>query len=116
MKLLYDATLPQSLERETPEWAELDRWKGRDEDDLEVIQAAANRGYRGVIFFDRDSLEQSAVREMAREKGVALVAVEAQDPLLGMRRILNNLRRLQSALSNHDCILIMANSVRPISR
>ena len=116
MKLLYDATLPQGLEREAPPWAELSRWRGRDEGDLEFVQAAANQGYRGVIFFERDSLEQPAVRELALEKGVALVAVEARDPILGMRRILKNLPGLQSALSNHDCILVMANSVRPISR
>lgn len=116
VKLLYDATLPQSLEREAPPWAELIRWKGRDEGDLEVVQAAANQGCRGVIFFERDSLEQSAVQDLARDKGVALVAVEAQDPIKGMRRILRNLRGLQSVLSNHDCILVMAKSVRPISR
>ena len=115
MKLLYDAVLPQTLEREVPRWAELVRWRGRDEGDLEILQAAANQGYRGVIFFEQDSLEQSAVREVARDKGVALVAVEARDPIEGKQRILRNLRGLESALVSHDCVVVLANSVRPIS-
>ena len=116
MKLLYDAVLPQSLEREAPQWAELVRWTGQEESDLAVVQAAANAGHRGVIFFERDSLEQSSVREVARQKGVALVAVEAKDPIEGKLRVLHNLTSLQSVLAHHDCIIVMANSVRPISR
>ena len=112
MRLLYDASLPQSLSAEAPEWVSLDRWEEGDKNDVEIIQATASRGYRGFVFLGRDSLFQLGVREAAEERGVALVAVDARDPIEAKQRILNNLSNLQSALAGHDCVLIMASSVR----
>lgn len=114
MRLLYDASLPQSLSAEAPEWVSLDRWEEGDRNDVEIIQAAAGRGYRGFVFLGRDSLYQLGVREAAEERGVALVAVDESDPVEAKQRILRNLSNLQSALVGHDCVLVMASSVRSL--
>lgn len=89
MKLLYDAVLPSSLAAETRHGMELIRWEGGEEQDTALVLLAADRGYRGVIFFEPDSLEQPELREIAREKSVALVGVRASDPFEAKRRILN---------------------------
>ena len=115
MRLLYDAVLPQSLAEDTPQGTELVRWDGGEENDVALVRSAANRGYRGVILFERDSLEQPELREIARSVGVALVAVEADDPIQAKWRILNNLPHLQLALASHDCVLVLARAVHPYS-
>ncbi len=92
---------------------ELIRWDGGEQNDAALVLLAADRGYQGVIFFERDSLEQPALRKIARENGVALVGVEAGDPFEAKQRIVNNLLRIRSALGSHDCILVMSRSVDP---
>ena len=112
MRLLYDAVLPPSLALEARPAMELHRWDGADEVDTELVRAAANRGYRGVIFFEQSSLEQPGLRQAAAEVGVALVAVKAEDPIEAKQRILRNMRSLCQALHAHDCILVLSNEVR----
>ncbi len=92
---------------------ELIRWDGGDEKDAALVLLAADRGYRGVIFFERDSLEQPELREIARKNGVALVGVKAADPFEAKGRILNNLLHIRSALSVHDCVLVSSRSAVP---
>lgn len=111
MKLLYDAVLPSSLADETRHGMELIRWDGGEEQDAALVLQAADRGYRGVIFLEQDSLEQPELREIARENGVALVGVRADDPFEAKRRILNNLLHMRAALSAHDCVLVGSRSV-----
>ena len=113
MKLLYDAVLPRSLAEETRHGMELIRWDGGAKNDTALVVLAADRGYSGVIFFERDSLEQPELRVFARENGVALVGVEAGDPFEAKQRIVNNLLRIRSALGSHDCILVMSRSADP---
>ncbi len=114
MRLLYDAVLPQSLAFETSAELELRRWNGADESDTDFVRASANRGYDGVILFGRDSLEQPELREAAREAGVALVAVAADDPIKAKHRILNNMSSLRRKLRDHTCLLVLAREVRPL--
>ena len=91
----------------------LDRWKGGDEHDSALIYAAADRGYSGVLFYDRDSLAQTDLREIASRKGTALVAVEASDPIEAKVRVLRHLARIRRMLVDNDCLLVLANEVRP---
>lgn len=112
MRLLYDAVLPQSLADEAPVEVKLDRWRGGDEHDSALVYAAADRGYSGVLFYDRDSLEQTDLRKIASRKGVALVAVEARDPIEAKVRFLHHLARIRRMLVDHDCLLVLANEVR----
>ena len=74
VRLLYDAVLPQSLSHEAPAGVELVRWDGADVPDADLVKAAAERGCRGVVLLGWDSLEQSDLRDIGREVGVALVA------------------------------------------
>ena len=113
MRFLYDAILPQSLADEAPAGVTLDRWDGGSEQDSALIMTAAGRGYRGVVFFDRDSLEQPDLNRIASESGVALVAVEARDPIEAKVRILRHLSRIRRMLADHDCLLVLAREVRP---
>ena len=114
MRLLYDAVLPQSLFLEAPAGVEFERWDGPDVSDAELVRASGERGCRGVILWGRDSLQQADLRETARKAGVALVAVEAGDPIDAKQRILKNLSALRRKLADHDCLLVLANEVRPI--
>ncbi len=115
MRLLYDAVLPQSLAEDAPSEVELDRWKGGDKHDSALIHTASDRGYSGVLFYDRDSLEQTDLREIAFRKGVALVAVEGRDPIEAKLRVLRHLPQVRQMLADHDCLLVLANEVRVYS-
>ena len=114
MQLLYDAALPPSLSVEAPGALELHRWDGPDAVDTELVRLAAERGYRGVIFLDRSSLDQPGLRAMAKEVGVALVAVDARDPIEAKQRVLRNAQSLCRALSDHDYLLVLAGEVRAL--
>ena len=113
MRLLYDAVLPESLAEEAPAGVTLDRWDGGAEPDSALIRTAASRGYRGVLFYGRDSLEQQELREIARTVGVVLVAVDADDPIDARGRVLHNFSRIRRMLADHDCLLVLAREVRP---
>ena len=112
MRFLYDAVLPENLAEEAPVGVTLHRWKGADEQDAALIRIAADRGYRGVLFFGRNSLEQRVLREIARKVGVVLVAVDADDPIDAKGRVLHNFSRLRRMMADHDCLLILAREVR----
>ena len=114
MQFFYDAVLPQSLSAESPPGVIFHRWDGSDISDKEFVRESAKRGCRGVIFWGRDSLQQADRRNTAQETGVALVAVEADSPVSAKHRILKNLSGLQRKLNDHNCLLILANEVRPV--
>ena len=66
-----------------------------------------------MIFLGRDSLEQPDLRRLARELGVALIAVATDDPIEAKRRIIKNRKALRRLLDNQDCVLVLSNEVRP---
>lgn len=112
VRLLYDAVLPQSLSHEAPAHVELLRWDGGDVSDASLVRAAAEKGCRGVVLLGRDSLDQSDLRQIGREVGVALVAAATHNPIDAKRHLLKNLDALRRALSKHDCLLVFAAEVR----
>ena len=114
MRLLYDAVLPSSLAIEAPAEVEFVRWDGGDVSDVELVRESGDRGFRAVVLWGRDSLRQADLLETAHEVGVALVAVEANDPIVAKQRILKNLSVLLRELSEHDCLVVLANEVRPV--
>ncbi len=60
----------------------------------------------------RDSLEQQELREIARQVGIVLLAVDADDPIDARGRVLNNSSRIRRMLADHDCLLVLAREVR----
>ncbi|MXW42981.1 MAG: hypothetical protein F4X48_02175 [Acidimicrobiia bacterium] len=112
MRFLCDAVFPQTLSSEAPAEVEFVRWDRSDVSDAELVRASGERGCRGVIFWGQDSLQQVDLREIAQEIGVALVAVEADDPIDAKQRILKNLSRLRRKLDEYDCLIVLANEVR----
>lgn len=114
MRLLYDSVLPRSLSLESPAGVVLERWDGSDVSDSELVGQSAEQGYRGVIFWGRESLQQFELKESAQEAGVALIAVEADDPKAAKQRILKNLPALRRELGSSDCVLVLANEVRSV--
>lgn len=114
LRLLYDAALPQSLSHEARAGAELERWNGADVSDGDLVLSAAERGCRGVILLGRDSLEQSDLRGVARETGVALIAAATDNPVEAKQRILKHLDALRRGLDDHECLLVFATGVRPV--
>ena len=116
MQLLYDSVLPQSLAIEARGTIGFHRWDGAEAVDTDLVRAAASRGYRGVVFLDRSSLDQPGLRTVAEQVGVALVAVDAGDPIEAKQRVLRNAPALRRALAEHDCILVLASEVRPLDQ
>ena len=114
MRLLYDAVLPSSLALDAPADAEFVRWDGSDVSDVELVRESDEKGCKGVVFWGRESLQQADLRETARETGVVLVAVEADDPIDAKRRLLKNLSSLLQKLDKHHCLLVLAHEVRPV--
>lgn len=114
VRLLYDAVLPQSLSLEGPAEVEFQRWDGSDVSDAELVRASEERGCRGVILWGRDSFQQADLRDTAHQTGVALIAVEADNPIDAKQRILKNLPALRRKLAEHDCLLVLSNEVRPV--
>jgi len=114
MRFLYDAVLPHNLALEAPAEVAFDRWDGPDVSDADLVRASGERGCRGVILWGRNSLQQVDLRDTAQQAGVALVAVEADNPIEAKRRILKNLSALRRKLQDHDCLLVLANEVRPM--
>ena len=113
MRLLYDAVLHQSLSYEAPAGVEFVRWEGADVSDTDLARAAADQGFRAVVLLGRNALEQSDLREVAREAGVALVAVATDNPVDAKRNILKNLDSVRRELADHQCLLVFAAGVRP---
>lgn len=113
VRFLCDAVLPQSLSYEAPAGMEFVRWDGADTSDTGLVRAAAERGCRAVILLGRESLEQSDLRKVAREAGIALVATATESPIKAKRNILKNLNALRAELSDHECLLVFATEVRP---
>ncbi len=118
MRLLFDARLPQSLAVEAgaagPGAVEFVRWSGGDVSDTEFLESAARQRFDCVVLLDRDSLDQAELRATASRAGVAVVAVVADDPFEAKRRLVWNMAALRRSLSEHDCLLVFANEVRPL--
>lgn len=119
MKLLFDARMPQSLAFEAASVAdrgafELVRWLGGDISDIELLESAAEQGFHGVVLLGRDSLAQAELRSVADRVGVAIIAVVADGPYEAKQRLVSNLVGVRRSLSEHNCLLVLANEVRPI--
>ncbi len=112
MKFLVDAVLPASLAAEAPAGVEFVRWSGGEDSDEELVRAAASAGARAVIFFDRNSLVQPGLVAIAEELGVALVAVDAPDPVEAKERILLHTGQLRRILHETQFALVLASEVR----
>lgn len=112
MRFLYDAVLPQILSSEAPAGVEFVRWDGADVGDAQLVRISGERGYRGLMLWGRESLQQADLRTTAREAGVTLVAVEADNPIDAKQRILKNLPAIRREMQDHDCLLVLANEVR----
>ncbi len=115
MRFLIDAVLPASLATEAPPGIDFERWeKTRDQKDNDLVYYAAKKGIRGVIFFGRNSLKQPGLRQLAEEKGIALVAIDASDPIQARERLLRHIIKLPSKLSENQFFLILASEVRGV--
>ena len=114
MRLLADAILPETVESEAPPGSEVVRWTGGEDSDEDLIRAAAHEGFRGVVFFDRRSVYQPGLRDLARSLGVGLIAVDADDPIDAKDRLFHNLAHIRSALQSSTVVLVLADEVRPL--
>lgn len=112
MKFLVDAVFPATLTTDAPAGIDFVRWTDSAEQDSELVRYAATKSFRGVIFFDRNSLAQPGLRQLAEELGVALIAVDAPDPIYARERLLHNAERLRSILTDTQFVLILASEVR----
>ncbi len=63
---------------------------------VDPIQAAIRRA-RAVVFFDRRSLYQPGLRELAALLGVAMLVVEAEDPIDAKERLFQNIDHVRRA-------------------
>ena len=114
MRLLVDSVLPETIITDAPAGVTLLRFAGSDVSDEDLVRTAAREDYRAVFFFDRNSLSQPGLRELAQEVGVGLVAVQADDPIEAKERLLANFDHLRKALAESSIVLVLAAEARPI--
>lgn len=114
MRLLIDAVLPESTASEAPAGVTIVRFSESGVSDEELLRIAARDGYRAAVLFDRSSLSQPGLRQLARELGVGLVAVQADDPVEAKERLLLNLDHLRQALASASVVLVLASEARPL--
>ena len=114
LRLLQDSVLPQNLVNEVSGGIHLERWDEGEASDIDLVRAAVARGCRGVLLYGRHALDQPGLRREAKQSGIALVAVEAADPIEAKQRILRNEEALRRKLADYDCLLVLAGEVRPL--
>ena len=114
MKFLVDAALPATLAAEAPVGIVFERWEEPAVQDSDLIHYAAHHGLSGVIFCDRNSLKQPGLRQLAEELGIALVAIDASDPIQARDRLLRHIERIRSALTETKCVLVLSSEVRSL--
>ena len=112
MKLLVDAILPETVVTEAPPGVDVRRWSHGDISDEDLLREGARQGVRAVVFFDRRSLYQPGLRELATQLGVALVAIDAAGPVEAKDRLFQNMDHLRNALMNSEAILVLAHQAR----
>ena len=80
MKILVDGSLPQSLsDRPNAEGIVVHR-VADTMDDAALVVYASEHGYAAVVVSEREVIAQQRVRELARERSVALVCSVTDDP------------------------------------
>jgi hypothetical protein len=114
VRLLVDAMLPETVVTEAPPGVEVLRWSGGDVSDEDLLRAGAHEDVRAVVFLDRRSLYQPGLRELAAQLQVALVAIEADDPVEAKDRLFQNLDHVRKALNTCEVVLVLAHDARPI--
>ncbi len=113
MKLLIDTVLPATLTADAPAGIDFERWKKSDgQNDSDLLYYAAKEGFRGVVFLDRISLEQPGMRQLAKELGIALIAIDASDPIQARERLIRHSARLRRKLGESQFVLILGSEVR----
>jgi hypothetical protein len=113
VKLLVDSHFPATTAVEAPTGLELIRWTGGTAKDEDLVRKAADLRVRGLVLLDRRALQQPGLRELAEQLGVALVAVEAGDPIEAKERLLRNVDHLRKALALSNVVLLLAHEARP---
>ena len=113
MRFLIDSSLPSSLESEAPAGVELKRWTGQYLPDGQFATVAAEGRYEGIVVLGRNSLHQRNLRDRCAELGLSLIAVEAGDPIEAKDRLLRNMAKIRSELSESHAVIVYARAVRP---
>jgi hypothetical protein len=115
MRLLVDAMLPETIVSDAPAGVTFLRFTGSDVSDEDFLRTAALQNCRAAVVFDRNSLSQPGLRELATELGIGLVAVQAEDPVEAKERLLANFEHLLQALTGSSVVLVLATEARPMS-
>ena len=113
VRLLVDSSLPASLESDAPAGVELKRWSGRYLPDDELAKVAVEGRYQGIVVLGRNSLYQRSLRNQCADLGLSLVVVEAGDPIEAKDRVLRNIEKLRSVLTESQVVIVQARTVRP---
>lgn len=112
VKLLVDSMLPETVESEAPPGVEVIRWSQGEASDEDLMRAGARAGARAVVFLDRRSLYQPGLRELSNQLGVAIVAIEAHDPIEAKERLFLNLDRVRKVLTVSQAVLVLAHEAK----
>jgi len=112
VRFLVDAVFPAAVEHEAPTGVEFVRWSDGDISDNELLRVAVEQSARGVVLFDRNSLSQEGLIELADELGVALIAVEANDPIKAKDRLIKNFNEVRRELAVGQFVLVLGGGAR----
>ena len=101
IRLLCDAGIPDIERYEMPAGVAVAPWRGSDStDDLGIIETAARSEYDGVVFISSMILHREKVQVLAKEHGIAVIAVSSDDPLEAKLRIIECAPRIPGLLAD----------------
>jgi hypothetical protein len=80
VRLLLDAAFPEAAEGMSRPAYPVERWRGGDASDRELLEAADTRGFTGVVFVGTQVLARRDVVEAASRLALQLVVTTSEDP------------------------------------
>ncbi len=80
MRLLLDAAFPEAAEGIGRPSFPVERWRGGDVSDRELLDAADSAGFTAVAFVGLQVLARTDVVEAARRLAIQLVVTTSDDP------------------------------------
>lgn len=107
MRILLDTEFPSSTEYEAPSEVELIRHSGQQIEDEDLVARAVGSRTDAIAVLSRKSIHQPILRKKCSEHAIKLIVVDTTDPFEAKTRLLHNINKIQSELSNSDVSIVL---------
>lgn len=111
MRVLVDSTFPASTEGPQAGGHHIDRYKGPQLGDAELVAFGGIRGYDVVILLGTDALASSRLTASALDRAVLVAATASEEPDTAEIALKSNLGQLANHLGASNAVIIRKNAV-----